>query len=80
MGPDIFLIMYVCLAFELMEIKKANEKKKIGVGKGVQRCVGRRLRFRFHRNHRGLLSKSLRGCEEAKKQNSKPSLGGCPPQ
>ena len=39
--------MYVCLAFELMEIKKANEKKKIGVGKGVQRCVGRRLRFRF---------------------------------
>ena len=34
MGPDIFLIMYVCLAFELMEIKKANEKKKIGFGKG----------------------------------------------
>ena len=35
MGPDIFLIMYVCLAFELMEIKKANEKKKIGFGKGM---------------------------------------------
>ena len=60
MGPDIFLIRYVCLAFELIEIKKANEKKKIGFGKGVQRCVGPSSAISLNRNNRGTLSKSLR--------------------
>ena len=49
------------------------KKKKLGLGKGgVQRCVGRRLRFRKYISKSGAVSKVFGSCrrEEAKSKTA----------